>query len=1300
MKALAAFLALMSASAFAGGVYYIDPVNGDDTWDGSCPIADRNALDEGARGLTGPRRTLVGADGLTTANQGDIVYLAEGTYAEEVFTDASYGRVRGRVKAGVSLIAVGARDKTIIKGAVDSAQTDASQKGCGPNAVSCLVMNTDSLVQGVTLTDGHVSDITKDGMMTNGGAVRGSGAYLVDCVITNNYGNRGGAVSGSMKAVGCRFYDNWTNNTGSDLYGGSAYNCFFGNVLRSNYNVYTGGPFVNCTFTGSGQFGRNFGAASFINCILAKTDGGNNKNAFSTCAFVGIVLSSDSTADGSNFSTTAADMLLDADDVPQWGSVATDRGSNDLYDAKFPPAAAVSAFKGLDALQKTRLIGGTIDLGAAEVDWRELPSTSGVDLTIVGRTVSAKRNYNSELCCLGFTFDGEKVLFPDDDAYVWSKTVADDLADHSLVLIYSKDWYVDAVNGNDANDGFTAKRAKKTLAGAMAISALTAGHVVHAAPGVYNEGVMAPQDTSCHCSNRVVLAKGVGLVADQGPDVTAIEGYKSKANANGTGPDAIRCVYGKDNTAYVLGFTLRNGSTPVKASAYDTTAGGGAVAGATAVDCVITNNTCGYRGGSACGGRFIRCRVWGNACADGSTGPDGYDCTFYGCVVAGNVCLGNFYNCTLQVVPWGSGTIKIYNSFIATSSSISTTANQFYDLRNVFSFGGFIWGSGSVTNEFCRFNVKTSETAVDTVTHRPAADSILVNAGDDELFLANFPAEFSFLREQDLLGGPRRVGGAVDVGVGEYDWRTLTSADGLAWSVADAPDGQVTLSVSRTFEGPQLCTGFTYGDERVVFDDHEKGYVWTKTMQPEELLASMLTPAYSGALKDFYVDAVNGDDANRGIHPHCARRTLAGAMAIPELANGCVVHAAPGVYDEGAMYGGSASNRVNLISGVGLVADQGPSVTVIKGAAAKGPDASAAGHGLDALRCAHVEYGAWLKGFTLTGGHTQNIPVDGKDYFECACGGAVACGTGGIVVDCDITGNSSAGRGPAVSAGIYIRCRFHGNSGNYPVYMVQWLIDSAAYGGDYVYSDGTILNCSLLSGSTWGTTPCPVYNSYVTADTGNKAYTNCILGCAYSAMKSTSATNLTCRFGLAADVDDIQRPKAGSPLVDTADKELYDAVIAQLVPDVARRLAQEPLDVAGGQRVYNAALDIGAGEYDWRGDFAKELRMRGVEVEEASANVTANAVKGLDLADGDTLKFKGVSLKVPGTVSFTVTVAGEGTVTAKVGETPLVADDSGVYSFAAEAGETEVVTVSFAGAGTATVSDVTLPLRGMLMLVR
>ena len=1297
MKALAAFLAFVSASAFAGGVYYIDPVNGDDTWDGSCPIADRNALDEGARGLKGPRRTLVGADGLTTANQGDIVWLAEGTYTSEVYTDATYGRFRGRVKAGVKLVAAGARDKTIIKGEIDKEQTVAAQKGCGPNAVSCLKMESGCVVQGVTLTDGHVTNCTtENSYFTNGGAVRGSG-WLVNCVLTGNVGCRGGATA-NISAIGCRFYGNYAGSTGVDMFGGGGYNCIFGSGASAGYNVYTGGPFVNCTFHGSGSFGRNFGAGGFVNCIISKADGGNNKNAFLNC-LINTTFTEGSTADESNTRVTAAELNLDADGIPLAGSVAIDTGSNSLYDSKFTTVAAVKDFKAVDGLGNPRIIAGTIDVGAVEFDWTKLPSTSGIDLTVLDKTITVKRNFTSPTCCLGFTFDGEKVLFPDDDeAYVWTKTVEDEVTDHSLKLIYSNSWFVDAVNGDDDNnDGYTAKRAKRTLAGAMAIPGLKSGHVVHAAPGVYNEGVMAPQDTVCYCSNRVVIASGVGLVADQGPTVTVIEGFKSKANANGTGPDAIRCVYGKSNTAYVRGFTLRNGSTPVKESQWDATAGGGAVYGATALDCVITNNYCGYRGGAGFTVRFIRCRITGNGCADG-TGTDCYSCDCYGCVLSGGFVLGNYYNCTVYgQSPWGSGTVKIYNSVL--EQNLSVSSGNVFDLRNVLSCGTFGGVAGTTTNEFCRFNVPAAQVARDAATLRPLFGSMLIDAGSDALWTDNFPAAFAAMRDLDFAGGPRQIG-TIDVGAGEYDWRTLPSSSGLDLSLTDNGDGTTTLSVSRNFTGERLCLGFTYGDETVMFDDHEKGYVWTKTLPLADILKSTLAPVYPEVQKDFYVDCENGDDSNRGYHPDCAWRTLVGAMTNASVKSGCVVHAAPGVYNEGTMWGDDCSNRVVIAAGVGLVADGGAAVTTIEGAAATGPDATAKGNGSDAVRCVYLGGTAWIRGFTITGGHTQSSAgtVSGR------CAGGVRSAAQGVVVECDITGNSADYRGPAAFGGVYIRCRFHGNGGrggDYPVYLTDAMVDCAAYTtGEFVYGNPIILNCAFTGGNTWGTEPKPVYNSYISSDDGNKAYTNCVLGVAKSKLKSTStADDATCRFEVAASFDGNRRPLAGSPLIDTADKALYDRVFASILPKATVAMFREPLDVGLGQRIYNGKLDIGAGEYDWRGDFAKELRMRGVEVEAASANVTTNAVKGVDLADGETLKFKG-SLKVSGTVSFKVAVTGGGTVTAKLGEAVLVPDVSGVYSFQAEAGETDIVTVSFAGSGTATVSDVVLPLRGMLMLVR
>ena len=246
-------------------------------------------------------------------------------------------------------------------------------------------MAADSVVRGVTLTGGRTCDAkTEDANKSNGGACR-NGGWLVDCLVTNNVACRGGALW-NVKAVGCRFAGNRAVKTGSDMYNGAAYNCFFGAIAGSGYSVYTGGPFVNCTFAGSGSFGRSFGAGSFVNCIISKTDGGINKNAFVNC-MINTVFTEGSTADESNTIVTAAQLNLDTDGIPLAGSVAIDTGSNDLYAAKFPTASVVSEFKAVDALGNPRIIAGTIDVGAAEFDWTKLPSTSGIDLTVSGKTI-------------------------------------------------------------------------------------------------------------------------------------------------------------------------------------------------------------------------------------------------------------------------------------------------------------------------------------------------------------------------------------------------------------------------------------------------------------------------------------------------------------------------------------------------------------------------------------------------------------------------------------------------------------------------------------------------------------------------------------------------------------------------------------------------------------------------------------------------------------------------------------------------------------------------------------------------
>ena len=178
------------------------------------------------------------------------------------------------------------------------------------------------------------------------------------------------------------------------------------------------------------------------------------------------------------------------------------------------------------------------------------------------------------------------------------------------------DYYVDAVNGNDLWDGSTAAipsveqqrletvpGPRKTLAGAMAIEGLTSGDTVHAAPGVYNEGGME----NAAGSNRVIVAAGVLLVADQGAAVTTIEGKISAAegNVNGCAADSMRAVY-MNSGSVVKGFTVTKGRP--NPSSGNSGNGGGVYYGL-AVECVFSNNVASYRGNAASNACLLRCRI-------------------------------------------------------------------------------------------------------------------------------------------------------------------------------------------------------------------------------------------------------------------------------------------------------------------------------------------------------------------------------------------------------------------------------------------------------------------------------------------------------------------------------------------------------------------------------------------------------------------------------------------------------------------------------------------------------------------
>lgn len=150
--------------------------------------------------------------------------------------------------------------------------------------------------------------------------------------------------------------------------------------------------------------------------------------------------------------------------------------------------------------------------------------------------------------------------------------------------------YVDPVNGDDENTGYSTNTAMRTLICALTNRNTRTGSIVYAMPGTYNTGVMDEDPSAVTTLNRVIVPEGVSLVSTGGRDVTFIVGesapeemqYKAR-EAYGCGTNAVRCVMLLTG-ASISGFTLTNGHTCV----YYTTEWNGDHGGGV----MVTDNTC------------------------------------------------------------------------------------------------------------------------------------------------------------------------------------------------------------------------------------------------------------------------------------------------------------------------------------------------------------------------------------------------------------------------------------------------------------------------------------------------------------------------------------------------------------------------------------------------------------------------------------------------------------------------------------------------------------------------------------
>ena len=330
------------------------------------------------------------------------------------------------------------------------------------------------------------------------------------------------------------------------------------------------------------------------------------------------------------------------------------------------------------------------------------------------------------------------------------------------------DWYVDAEKGCDDSDGKDPAHAKKTLKAVMEIASLAAGDVVHALPGVYRDGIMDPVEGGS-TSNRVVVKDGVGLVADAGPEVTVIEGFRT-SDAKGAGAAAVRCCYLAGADSYIRGFTLRNGAAYKTGNTQECGGGVAGADGAAAIDCIITNNVASRGSGShlvTC----IRC-VFDNSPSTGSADCGAYYGSYFDCLFGSDAVYTSYEvcNCTLLRGYLGSPSGTAARRIAWNTIAASDGGQRIY--RNC------VLGGGLASN-----SSKDDDTKLDRLADfefdgegRPAnADSIFVDAGTNDYYDAQFPAKWvRFKNVPDGLGGQRVYNAnRIDIGAREFDWRRV-----------------------------------------------------------------------------------------------------------------------------------------------------------------------------------------------------------------------------------------------------------------------------------------------------------------------------------------------------------------------------------------------------------------------------------------------------------------------------------------------------------------------------------------------
>ena len=205
---------------------YVDATNGSDENDGKSADAAKKTLEKAVEALCRKDR-IVALPGVY--KEGSMIHSVISSEVKKTLTV----RARVVVPDATELVAQGSANETIIEGEPDPNPTGTDTYGLGPNAMRGVVLGKGSVLRGFTVTKGRTAIYDKDvtGYSDN---VQGAGVLgrspadsrVVDCILTGNYGDCGGAGA-YVTFERCKIVGNRTTRFGSGFRSASAVNCYF-----------------------------------------------------------------------------------------------------------------------------------------------------------------------------------------------------------------------------------------------------------------------------------------------------------------------------------------------------------------------------------------------------------------------------------------------------------------------------------------------------------------------------------------------------------------------------------------------------------------------------------------------------------------------------------------------------------------------------------------------------------------------------------------------------------------------------------------------------------------------------------------------------------------------------------------------------------------------------------------------------------------------------------------------------------------------------------------------------------------